>query len=251
MAKQSSLPATGRLSALRLRVVDADRAARFFGALLGAKTERKRIRSHTEQWIVASSSLVEPIDAVFTDDRTAPPARLCFATEDPEAAIARTIALGGSGRDTSDARDDQGVPLAFYVPAATTEQTRSQAAAGVLGVVIVLVPDTAKARHFHSGLFGQEFHKVGSGGDFWWVSNGPSMGIFPATHDVTNPKVPRTEKGLDVHALFCVNDLERAMTAVRELGGKTLDRARMGPYHVCDCRDDQGTRFGLWWDPSK
>jgi hypothetical protein len=23
----------------------------------------------------------------------------------------------------------------------------------------------------------------------------------------------------------------------------------MGPYQVCDCLDDQGTAFGLWYDP--
>jgi hypothetical protein len=25
----------------------------------------------------------------------------------------------------------------------------------------------------------------------------------------------------------------------------------MGPYQVCDCRDDQGTRFHLWRDPAR
>jgi hypothetical protein len=36
---------------------------------------------------------------------------------------------------------------------------------------------------------------------------------------------------------------------VSQLGGKVLDRDSMGPYQVCDCLDDQGTAFGLWYDP--
>jgi predicted enzyme related to lactoylglutathione lyase len=234
---------------VRLRAGDADRAARFFGALVGAKTERRSIGAHIEQRIVESSPVIEPpIVAIFTDDQSAPPARLCFSTQDPEAAFARALALGGAGADMSDVRDNQGMPLA--VQASVAMPTLNQAVTGALGVVIVLVSDTAKAREFHHQLFGLDFYKVGSG-DFWWVSKGPSLGVFTDMHETAGSETPHTEAGPTILALFCVGDLDQAMGKVLELGGSIVRRETMGPYHVCDCRDDQGMRFGLWWDPSK
>lgn len=250
MAWEDSERGDGRLGPLHLRVGDAARAARFFSGLLGAGTERKQIGRYTEQRIITRSDLVEqPIDAVLTDDETAPAARLCFLTTDPVAALARTVALGVSGADIAHARDNQGVPLAFSSSAEKREEPQREPTHGALGVVIVQVHDTGKAWAFYRQLFGQEFHRVGSGGDCWWVSSGPALGVFPAVNDVINPQVPRLESDPEIRAFFCVGDLEDAMTTVREPVGETLGRSRLGPYHVCDCRDDQSTRFGLWWDP--
>ena len=152
----NSLPVPGgRLSTVYLRVADVDRAARYFGALLDANFERERIGSHNEQRIIAGSPVVpERIDVVFSDDSAAPPERLCFACADPDAALHRTVALGGTGADVSAARDDQGVPLCFTSSANSTEHTNKAAASGALGVVIVQIPDTGKAREFYHQLFG-------------------------------------------------------------------------------------------------
>ena len=165
MAEQGAYPVQGRLGELRLRVVDAERGVRFFSALLGSKA--------------ASSPGEDHVDTVLTDEEGAPPTRLCFVTADPEAAFAATLQLGGDGAGIDDARDDQGVPLEFYSPDSAPKRESGKTAALIAGA-IVFVADTAKARAFHHQLFGQDFHRVGSG-DFWWASDesGPRRGFPP------------------------------------------------------------------------
>jgi predicted enzyme related to lactoylglutathione lyase len=240
----SSTPSDARLGAVQLRAGDAGRAARFFAALLSADPQRAPARGfdpgslQSDAQTVGSSPFVKhPMDAVFTDDQTAPPARLCFSTKDPKIHVARATALGGYGADSADLRDNQGVPIGFYSRSAENAQPApAHTFTGALDVVLVFVRDTAKARGFYRQLLGQEFTKVGTG-DYWWSDGGPAVGVFAATNDV------------QIEPFFCVSDLERSMTAVRELSGTTLERYTMGPYHACDCRDDQGTLFGLWWSP--
>ena len=233
-------PLQGRLDTLQLRVVDADRAARFFSALVGPESARDHADPGPEQRVTT----------LFTDEASAPAARLGFETGDPEAALAQTVRLGGSGVDTADVRDDQGTPLCFYAPTAVTAQVGQQTAGLATGPVIVLTRDTAKARAFHNELFGQQFQKVGSG-DFWWVSSGPAFGIFPVGHDLTNPEVPLPDDAPRIQVFFSVRNLDRAIARVKGLGGTTLHRGAVGHYQVCGCRDDQGTGFGLWWDSSQ
>jgi hypothetical protein len=98
-------------------------------------------------------------------------------------------------------------------------------------------------------VFGQEFHKVGSG-EFWWASHGPPMGVFGADRDLMRPDLPRNEPGPTVAPFFCVTDFEGAVARVNTLGGRTLERGQLGPYRACECRDDQWTTFFLWWDPN-
>ncbi len=250
VTEPTSHPLPGLLRALRLRVPDAERAARFFCALLGAESERASFDTHSEHRIFASSTSVTEIDVVLTDEGSAPAARLCFETPDPEAALLCARELGGSGPDVAHASDDQGVPLGFQAPLSEGALERPAPGIGALGVAIVRVPDTARAREFHSRLFGTTFQKVGAG-DFWWVDAGPSMGIFPVEHDMTRQDVPREAAEPDVYPFFVVSSLDLAVERVRELGGRTLDRAALGHFQVWDCRDDQETAFGLWWDPGR
>jgi predicted enzyme related to lactoylglutathione lyase len=220
------------MSRLRIRVPDVDRAADYFGGLFGWKFEREQSVTHAEQKLVpARTAIPDPIGAVFSDDRQEPPVRLEFVVEDVASAIALVHRLGGSG-DAAAASDDQGVPLAL---SDRREQAPSDHEyASQIGVVILYVPDTSRACAFHAGLFRRTFHEVGSGGR-WWVDH-MTLGIFPATDSAVR--------------FWCVvGALEPAMLKVGQLGGKTLERATMGPYQVCDCRDDQGTAFGLWYDP--
>jgi predicted enzyme related to lactoylglutathione lyase len=181
--------------------------------------------------VPARAILPGPIDAVFSDDAREAPVRVEFEVPDVVAAMALVRRLGGSG-DASAAFDDQGVPLAL---AARRERLESDDTyASQVGVVILDVPDPVRACAFHAGLFQRTFHQVGSNAR-WWVDH-MALGIFPAS----TPAV----------RFWCVvGALEPAMLKVCQLGGKTLERAAMGPYQVCDCQDDQGTSFGLWYDP--
>jgi predicted enzyme related to lactoylglutathione lyase len=251
VAEQTSTSLEGTIAALRLRVNDADRAARFFGALLGAEATRLTIGAHAEQWFVARSPLVsDAIDVGFTDDPRAPPQRVLYVTPDPQAALTRAVSLGGAGTSVSEARDNQGLPIGFHAPGAWASGAEPGAAKGARGVLLLQVPDTVKARAFQYDLFGAEFHRVGEG-DFWWANRAPPTGVFPIDHDMTNSTVPLRNTAPHVRPFFCVGELEPAMAAVRRLRGETFSSTAVGPFRICGCCDDQALPFGLWWDPSR
>jgi predicted enzyme related to lactoylglutathione lyase len=228
----SAAPAGGNpISRLRIRVSDVDRAADFYGNLFGWKFQREQSATHAEQRLVqARAAIPGPIGAVFVDDPREPPVRVEFEVPDVTSAMALVLRLGGSG-DAAAAFDDQSVPLALAARDGRLEA--GDAYASHIGVVILQAPDTAKACAFHAGLFRRTFHEVGAGGR-WWVDH-LALGIFP---------------GPPAIRFWCVvSALEPAILKVSQLGGKVLDRDTMGPYQVCDCLDDQGTAFGLWYDP--
>jgi predicted enzyme related to lactoylglutathione lyase len=251
VAEQTSTSLEGTIAALRLRVHDADRAARFFGALLGSEATRLTVGAHAEQWFVARSPRVsDAIDVGFADDSQAPPQRLLYVTPDPQAALTRAVSLGGAGSSVSEARDNQGLPIGFHAPGEWARGAEPGTAKGALGVLLLQVPDTAKARAFQHDLFGAEFHRVGEG-DFWWANRAPPTGVFPVDHDMTNPSVPLSHTVSHVRPFFCVGELEPAMAAVRELGGATFSSTAVGPFRICGCSDDQALPFGLWWEPSR
>lgn len=230
---QTALPQRGHISHLRIRVADVDRAARFFGALFSWQFTRVEREGHAEQHALCGSrSTVGSIRPVFLDQAEAPTVRVEFDVEDPARALARTLELGGSG-DANTARDDQGVPLSFSPRPGPVTAAAEGVQPGQIAVVIFDVPDTAKARAFHSALFGRTYHQIGSG-DRWWIE-GQSVGIFGAPAS-------------GVRFWCVVPSLEAATAEVARLGGQVIERGSMGPYQVCDCRDDQGTPFGLWYD---
>jgi predicted enzyme related to lactoylglutathione lyase len=106
------------------------------------------------------------------------------------------------------------------------------------------VADAGRAREFYGSLFGWEFVEEGKG----------------AT--IETPNVPGGVHGGDAGAspslFFRVDDLDAALTRVRELGGEVGDYvsededdpetvARFGRFVVC--KDDQGSAFGLHEPP--
>jgi uncharacterized protein len=226
-------PQRAHISHLLIRVSDVDRAAKFFGALFSWQFERKQLASHAEQRMVSGArTTVGSIRAVFVDDASAPPVRVEFDVEDPARALARTLELGGSG-DTANEHDDQGLPFAFSPRAGQVTASAEGVQVGQIAVVIFDVVDTAKARAFHTELFGRSYHQIGSG-DRWWI-DGQAVGIFGAPAS-------------GVRFWCVVSGLDTATAEVARLGGQVIERGSMGPYQVCDCRDDQGTPFGLWYD---
>jgi predicted enzyme related to lactoylglutathione lyase len=221
-----------RMSNLLIRVSDVERAAAFFAGLFQWQFQRVVRASGVERRLEPGRfGLGDPIGAVLHDDAEAPPVRLEFEVPDVSAALERAHRLGATGPAAALA-DDQGAPLAL--------SARQHAARGVaqytgqIGVVVLDVPDTARARAFHAGLFGRTYHSIGHG-DRWWV-DGMRLGIFGATSS-------------RIRFWCVVGALETAMDRVGQLGGEAPAPTAMGPYRVCACRDDQGTEFGLWFDP--
>ena len=104
------------------------------------------------------------------------------------------------------------------------------------------VGDANRARQFYGPLFGWEFVDQGNGAS------------------IETPNIPGGLHGGDVGAspyvFFRVDDLEAALTKVRDLGGEVSDGlsgddsdtiARFGRFVIC--RDDQGSPFGLHEPP--
>ncbi|MDD9207253.1 VOC family protein, partial [Georgenia sp. 10Sc9-8] len=105
------------------------------------------------------------------------------------------------------------------------------------------VADVARARAFYGGLFG------------WELGSGPHGGTT-----IGGAQVPGGMHGDDPGAapylFFAVEDMDRALDRLRELGGTVEemdvegdaeDQARFGRFRLC--RDDQGSPFGLHEPP--
>ncbi len=239
-------PIEGRLAAVHLRVDDAPRAAAYFGDLFDwTFTDAPRGGS---RWSHTAAGIVDRSWALaLTDLASAPRVRLEFEVADPEEALARAVSLGGAGRAPEASIDDQGLPLAFTAraPAAPADDR----ATGELGVAVALVDDTAKAKAFYGGLFGDGFHQIGPQ-DRWW-STRAAFGVFSNTLGQAYPARVEAGDAPEVHVFVCVRDLAEHKKRVRALGGSVLAESAMGPYEVCACRDDQGTPFHLWRDPAR
>ncbi len=239
-------PIEGQLAAIHLRVDDARRAAAYFGALFGwAFAEKPGGGLHRSS--PQADITDRPWDFVITEDPSAPTVRLGFEVADPDEALARAVSLGGAGASPEAAADDQGLPLAF-----ATRSPPAQAndrATGEVGVAVALVDDTAKAKAFYGGLFGDGFHQIGPQ-DRWW-STRAAFGIFSNTLGQAYPARIEPGDAPEVSVFVCVSDLVGHKARVSALGGSVVTESAMGPYEVCACRDDQGTRFHLWRDPAR
>jgi predicted enzyme related to lactoylglutathione lyase len=239
-------PIDGRLAALHLGVGDARRATAFFGDLFGWTFAAGPNASSV--WSRTNAGIAErPWRLAISDRPSEPCVRLGFEVSDPLAAFDRARSLGGAGRSPEEASDDQGLPIAFSAPAA--DAPSRDLVSGEPGVAVAMVDDTAKARNFYERLFGGSFGQIGRG-DRWW-SHHDAFGLFSKA--LGDPGGAPAVEGVarDVHMFVCVRELDAHKARLRSLGGEVLSESAMGPYQVCDCRDDQGTRFHLWRDPAR
>lgn len=239
-------PIEGLLAAVHLRVDDGPRAAAYFGDLFGwTFTDEPH---GGLRWANTAAGVGDhPWSLAITADRSAPAVRLGFEVADPEEALARAKSLGGAGRSPEASSDDQGLPLAFF--ARSPLPSANARATGELGVAVALVDDTAKAKAFYEALFGDGFHQIGPQ-DRWWSSRA-AFGIFSNTLGQAYPRRLEAGDAPELHVFVCVRDLVEHKSRVRALGGSILSESAMGPYEVCACRDDQGTSFHLWRDPTR
>ena len=118
--------------------------------------------------------------------------------------------------------------------------------AGEVAFFEIGVQDPERGRAFYEGLLG------------WRFEPGPSGAGFV----IEAPNMPGGMHGGDPEAapylFFAVDDMDAALTRVRELGGSVEEAdvegdeesvARFGRFQLC--RDDQGSPFGLHQKPSR
>jgi predicted enzyme related to lactoylglutathione lyase len=115
---------------------------------------------------------------------------------------------------------------------------------GDLAFFEIGVEDPARGRAFYEGLFGWTFERGADGGGFGILTDRVAGGMHGG------------DPGASPYVFFRVDDMESALARVRALGGmvEAMDvegdeeaTARYGRFMLC--RDDQGSRFGLYERP--
>ena len=232
------LPARpGDIAYVSLWVPDVDRAAAFFGAVLG--------------WSYAPGSGpqgrqvegVNPRHGLWGgQERSA--LFLCFAVDDVEAAVDRVQAAGGRAERpreepygiVADCADDQGLPFAMVqLPAAPVGDQLSPTGdrPGDLAYVVMELVDSARSRDFYGSVLG------------WRFSPGRTPGGWEVEDVVPMVGMAGGQDRPTIVPMYRVGDISVAVERVRAGGGTATDPERQ-PYGVTStCTDDQGTRFYL------
>ncbi|MEZ0349554.1 VOC family protein [Mycobacterium sp. pR1184] len=224
--------AHGDIGYISVWTPDADRAAAFYGHVLGWTYDPASHR-------VTNTDL--PTGIVTTDE----PATLfcCYAVDDVRAAriaIAEAGGVPGEIRDTDygillEATDPQGTAFAVHQPVAGRKRPEVNGSGpGELSYVTYQVPDSAAFRDFYGRLLRWTF-EPGRVSDGWQVVNThPMAGVAGGSARATT--VP----------MWTVADIDAAVARVREAGGTVLDEPTRQPYGIsAECTDDQGARFYL------
>jgi predicted enzyme related to lactoylglutathione lyase len=228
----------GDLTYASLWVPEVERAADFYGAVLGwtyapgsSQQGRQVVGSTLHQGLWGGQER----GTLF----------LCFAVDDMDEAIERVRRAGGRAEaPTQEAYglismcvDDQGMPFSIHQSPAGDPGVRGPANGtrqGDLSYVTLEVRDSARARAFYGEVLGWRF-SPGRVADGWGVD-----GVVPMTGMQGGHEVAR------VVPMYLVDDVAAAVERVRAAGGSAPDPERQ-PYGIsAECVDDQGTRFYLF-----
>ena len=211
---------------------DADRAAAFYGHVLGWAYDRQ---SHQ----VTNTELPTGIWA----NTGRPTLFCCYAVADVQTArtaIAEAGGVPGEIRQTDygvllDATDPQGAAFAVHQPIAGRKRPELNGSGpGELSYVTYEMPDSAGFRDFYSRVLGWTF-EPGRVADGWQV-----LGAHPMAGAAGGSEHPTTVP------MWTVADIDAAVARVREAGGTVLQEPARQPYGVtAECIDDQGGRFYL------
>jgi predicted enzyme related to lactoylglutathione lyase len=222
----------GDIGYVSVWVPDADRAAAFYGHVLGWAYDPQ---AHQ----ITNTELPTGISV-----NAGPPTLFCcYAVDNVQAA--RTAIAGAGGvpgeiRRTDygtllDATDPQGMAFAVNEPAAGQKRPELNGSGpGELSYVTYQVPDSAGFRDFYGRVLGWTF-EPGHVADGWQVAGThPMAGAAGGSpHSTTVP-------------MWTVADIEAAVVRVREAGGTVLAEPARQPYGIsAECTDDQGARFYL------
>lgn len=211
---------------------DADRAAAFYGHVLGWTYDPASHR-------VTNTDLPTGISA-----NPGPPTLFCcYAVADVRAArvsITEAGGVPGEIHDTEygvmlDATDPHGVAFAVYEPPAGRKRPELNGSGpGELSYVTYEVADSAAFREFYGRVLGWTF-EPGRVADGWQVQGTHPM-AGAAGGSTNSTTVP----------MWTVSDIHAAVARVRAAGGTVLAEPARQPYGVtAECADDQGSRFYL------
>lgn len=222
----------GDLGYVSVWTPDADRAAAFYGHVLGWNYDPASHR-------VTNTDLPTGISA----QPGRPTLFCCYAVADVEAARAAIIEAGGVAgevRQTDygvllDATDPHGAAFAVFEPPAGRKRPEINGSGpGELSYVTYQVPDSAGFRDFYGRVLGWTF-EPGRVADGWQV-----MGTHPMAGAAGGSTSPTTVP------MWTVSDIDAAVARVREAGGTVLAEPARQPYGVtAECADDQDGRFYL------
>ncbi|UXA18913.1 VOC family protein [Mycobacterium sp. SMC-4] len=211
---------------------DADRAAAFYGHVLGWSYDAQTgMVSNTEQRIGIFS---------VPDRHTLV---CCYAVID--LAGARQSILDGGGQvggqrqydfgTVLEATDPAGMPFAVFEPTPGTPRPKLNGAGpGELSYITYQVPDSTTFKAFYSRMLFWGF-EPGRIEDGWQIEyTHPMAGVAGGNPDPV------------VVPMWTVEDIDSAVTRVREAGGTVIEEPSQQPYGTSAlCTDDQGTRFYL------
>jgi predicted enzyme related to lactoylglutathione lyase len=222
----------GDVGFLSVWTPDADRAAAFYGHVLG--------------WVYdpASNRVTNTSQRIGLFSVPGPPTLFCcYAVTD--LAGARQSILDGGGRvgevrefdfgTVLDATDPAGTAFAVFTPAG--DQPRPElngAAPGDVSYITYEVADAAAFRTFYSRMLFWSY-EPGRVDDGWQIQGPhPMAGVAGGSdRQVTVP-------------MWTVEDIEAAVARVREVGGTVIDEPSQQSYGASAlCTDDQGSRFYL------
>jgi predicted enzyme related to lactoylglutathione lyase len=233
-------PPTGTLSPIQhgdigyvsVWTPDADRAAGFYGHVLGW------------QYDPATHQVTNTTQRIGIFGAPEPPTLFCcYAVADLPAARQAILDAGGAVDEVQQfdfgavlgATDSAGTHFAVFQPTVGTGRPALNGAGpGELSYITFEVTDSAAFRDFYGPLLGWTFQPGGIA-DGWQVTPVHPMSGIAGGNDpqVTVP-------------MWTVADVDAAVARVREAGGTVIDEPSQQPYgKTAQCRDDQGGRFYL------
>lgn len=211
---------------------DADRAAAFYGHVLGWTYDPATHQVTNTKQHIGIFSIVRP-GTLFC----------CYAVADLDGARQAIVEGGGRVDDEQEfdfgtvlgATDAAGQEFAVYEPiAGTPRPDLNGAGPGELSYITYETPDAAAFKAFYSRVLYWTF-EPGRVDDGWGVQGSrPMSGMAGGSAAATT--VP----------MWTVADIEAAVARVREAGGTVLQEPARQPYGLsAECTDDQGSRFYL------
>ncbi len=227
----------GDLAYVSLWVPDVERAAAFFGAVLG--------------WTYAPASGpqgrqvegVTPRHGLWGGQQRST-LFLCFAVDDVDAAVARVRAAGGRAQAprhepyglVADCVDDQGLPFAIVQSPGGPAGNRASPTGdrpGDLAYVVMEMVDSARGRAFYGSVLG------------WRFSPGRTPGGWDVEGVVPMVGVAGGQDRATIVPMYRVGDIAVAVERVRAAGGTATNPERQHYGVSSSCTDDQGPRFYL------
>jgi predicted enzyme related to lactoylglutathione lyase len=222
----------GDVGFVSLWTPDADRAAAFYGRVLGWVYDAATNRV---------TNTAQPIGLFSVPG--APTMLCCYAVGDLSGAMRSIVDGGGQLGQTIefdfgtvlDATDPAGGPFAVFQPRpGLPRPDLNGAGPGELSYITYHVPDSGQFRAFYSRLLFWSF-EPGRVDDGWEIEDThPMAGVAGGSdRSVTVP-------------MWTVDDVEAAVARVLEAGGTVIEEPSRQSYGLSAlCTDDQGSRFYL------